>query len=235
MVTEIPLVAGTLPSGFCPATHQELYNKMFELGVGQLTANYTLPNYGDSTPAPEDQNRPWIRTIAGAPDGTYVYAFGKWVRKHEIPASSDVRVMWVGSLVDLQTYDGGNTDAIDPNGVTGPFWEEDTTFAFRSPIGVGTLPDSGTVLAVGDHPFDHDEHEISVNELPEHTHPVTLNQRRDLCDGCGSSGMHSGNGTATTVTDAAGANTTTHDSFSIVHPVKAVYFIKRTARIYRSV
>lgn len=230
--TDLPLVPGTLPAGYCPtgaSGFQDFYNKMFELGVAQLTANYTLPNYGDTTPAPEDQTRPWIRTVAGAPDRTYIYYAGAWMAKHPVPASSSIRHMWVGEAADIVTYDEGEAGAVTTT--TGAFWEIDTAFAARSPMGVGTLPLSGQVLAVND-TYGVDQRVLDTNDLPAHTHPVTLHQRVDLCDGCGSSGFHSGTGTNVTVTDAAGANTTTNDPVVLVHPVIAVYVIKRTVRQY---
>ena len=111
---DLPLIPGSLPVGWCPASEQDRYNKYFALGIAQLSlgTGYTI-KYSDTQPTPEERaNTLWYKTIGGVPDRLYVYYNGYWSAQHEAPADGEERRLWVGSEANVWAYDGG--DGTDP-------------------------------------------------------------------------------------------------------------------------
>lgn len=112
---------------------------MFQLGYAEL-GDITGIIISESAPAAEDRDKAWIKLVAGAPAYPYpaVWFNGHWVIRHPLPGESSLRQIWVGSSVDLETFDGGQAGAVGV--ASGPMWEIDTAFAGRVPIGAGTIP-----------------------------------------------------------------------------------------------
>jgi len=143
---DLPIIAPTLPEGFCPATWQELVNEAVGKAVAQFDGSgFTVIINQEAVPAVTDQDKLWRRPSQGD-RGLYQYSGGAWVTVNPETPSGNARRWWIGTLVDLETYDGGAAGAVAAN--SGPMWEEDTGFQGRSPMGPGTIPDILTLLAV---------------------------------------------------------------------------------------
>lgn len=139
----ITLTAPTLPLGYCPATYQNLALDI--INGTQATFNSTVGNSffntGASAPAVNNQIFPWFDN-----DGQWwIFSGGVWARENPTPALSGERKMWVGTISDLQAYDGGDGTATTPSTYAGAMWEVDTEFAARFPVGVGAFAASGSV------------------------------------------------------------------------------------------
>jgi len=266
--TTIPLTPPSLPPGYCFSTWQQLVIDIFTGAFGTIPGSLGIGfNYGADIPSVDDQSKPWIRTdVSGGDLGTWTFGYGKWTKRHPIPAVSDIREIWVGTLADLYLFDGG--DGIDPTvtpptPITGSFWEQDTAFAARTIVGVGTLPVSGTILAVGDQ-GGLDKVKLTLQEMFPHTHTPQAEEQTGKpqnkiwgSDGLGGGGgastpgkvYPSGNGLAisaaaevpvnTTLANAGGDTSATPPVDSKAHenmpPFRAVYLVKRTARVYYTI
>lgn len=231
--TPVELIPGTLPEGFCFENWQQIYNTFFNLATASLPGQYRTYNYGDSEPTVDDRDKPWLRlNVDQSPDQWYVYFNGEWVWEHEVPASSNERRIWVGSTVDLETYDGGSAGAV--TATTGPFWEVDTDFAARFPLGVGTLPLSGTVVNVTD-TGGVDTVTLTTAQIPAHLHTISNAYAAQVGSGGGAIIGFSGTGTGVVATTPVNSDSTGGGTaHSNTPPYIGVYFIKRTARVYRT-
>jgi len=231
--TPVTLIPGTLPSGYCFISWQGVFNDFFSLGTAFLPGQYRTFNYGDSEPTADDRDKPWLHLNPdGSPDRWFVYFSGAWVWPHEIPANSDERRIWVGSSVDLQTYDGGSAGAV--SATTGPFWEVDTDFEGKVPVGAGTLQPSGAVVGVGD-TGGVDEVELVTNQIPSHSHSTPNAFSGQI--GNGASAMIGFAGTGPEVSPVGNVSTTSTgggQAHTNMPPYSVVLFIKRTARVYRT-
>jgi hypothetical protein len=244
---------GQLPPDYAPADWNDLVQQIAKLLSSTLSGSYNTFNWGSSTPAPEDQNKPWVRqNVDGSPDGVYMYFNGVWCRPHEIPASSASKMLWEGSTVDILSYDGGDGTADAPTAFTGAMWEIDTTFEDRIPIGVKNP--GGLVTAVaGVAGTTTPTISIGTNNVPRHRHELTVEDdgqaesTGDLydADSTGSLDVDAGQGAATSFWNDGSnrANVgytryygkTTPDAITIpLPPIIGTYFIKRTARVYRT-
>lgn len=225
-----PLIPGTLPGGYCPASYQQLYNDFFGLGFAQAPAVQAYIWTGATPPIDFTTYPLWAPLDgAGAPmfPGLFGYdtAFGGWTAKHPVPANSSMVVLWIGTLAAIDTFDGGAAGAI--SAYTGPMWVVVAALAARFPVGVGTFP-SGAGVAIGATGGE-EKHQLVVTELPSHNHPVTYSG--DLITNPG--------GTPNLKTQGypggIGANTgdTGGDvAHNNVPPYYGVYFIQRTLRTH---
>ena len=231
------MTAGTIPEGYCFTTFQALFTDFVAQLTGYVPGTYNFFNYGDTSPAPADRDKPWLRTVAGIPDRWYVYAnlYGEWVWPHEVPQADSKRSMWVGAEADLKTYDGGEDTAV--TATTGPFWEVDTNFVGRSPMGVGVIPGrtlSPTSINIGDN-IGEAEHTQTTDELVAHKHANPTAQDTVAVDKSGAAGGigldFTGGGThkETDWTKSVGGGLPSN----VIHPVRGCYIIKRTSRIFR--
>lgn len=241
MSTDLRLIPGTLTDNSCWTTPQALYNEMFEKGVAQL-GDITGILIQDSAPDPEDRDKAWIRrTAPGGPPVSsrpLIWYNGAWVAQHPYDPESPVRLIWVGTLAELETFDGGSSGAATLT--TGPFWERDTNFDGRMPIGVGTVPDTTTAVTVDTNVGSGQVTLSSVN-IPQHSHEIGVEssdvtgaaEDGQLRDASGDvTYISTWNQTAVGVTrnwgGAASDGATT--PFDSVPAARGVYFIKRTIR-----
>ena len=225
---QVILQAGSVPTETCFESVQQLYNTFIANTTAYVAGSYSLFNYGDTVPSVDDQDRPWIRTISGQPDKIYTWVSGQWASKHPVPVGSGIRMMWAGSLGDLNTYDGGAAGTA--SSFAGPFWEQDTSFDARFPVGVGSF-ESGAAATINGTGGE-EKHTLTIEEIPAHTHNVPIqgfNAEQDTNSGneYGADGKN-----ALNITSNAIGGDVAHNNLP---PYYGVYFIKRTAREYYTV
>lgn len=235
------LIPGTLSTDCYPASVQSLINEAFEKGSA-LLGDITGILIQDSAPDPEDRDKAWIRLTApgGEPVSSrpLIWFGGQWVARHPYDPESPVRLLWVGTLAELDTFDGGSAGAVSD--IAGPFWEVDSNFAGRMPVGVGTVPDTTTAVTVDTNVGSGQVTLSSVN-IPQHSHQLGVEssdvtgaaENGQLRDASGDvTFISTWNQTAVAVTRnwggaASDGSTTPFDS---VPAARGVYFIKRTIR-----
>lgn len=241
-MSNLKLIPGTLPSGWCPSTEQERYNKYMALGYALLEAGtgYTVKVSADPPGATERSTTLWIPTGGNHPGLVFRYASGLWIHPHPVPASSDFRfIVAAGSEADVWALDGGSGDdpsVTAPTAYTGAMWEVDSNFADRSFMGAGTTAaiatdaGSATVTPTSDNLPEH-RHESGVPytdtvQVPPYGEtPIT--EAHTLAFTTVATG---GTGNANAYTQYTGEDSSSITPLDIVHPVRGVWVIKRTSR-----
>lgn len=233
-----------MPAGYCLADLQAFVNLMFSRSYGELPDGDDFFVVSETEPEAEDRDKIWVRLSAaeGYIEGFYKYYNGEWVRPHSVPANSETRQIWKGELADLTTYDGGDSD---PAGeASGPMWEVDEDFEYRVPVGVGTLPISGTTIAVGDEVGVDQVTLAAANIPPLDVKPLDSNgaptgdltvQKTGAISGVTNyNGDFSGEGSGGVASDVnlKANHGVTPTPISNVQPSLGVYFIQRTSRIF---
>lgn len=211
------------PVGICPSWLIPLWPQLVSLLTANLNGALNVFNYGNSTPAPADQNKPWLRLdAAGRIDKVYNYSGGAWIAKH--PVAPGLIQLWQGDISTINTFDGGETAAV--SATTGPMWAHVTELQAKFPIGVGTLP-GGTILAVGSTGGE-ENHVLTTSEMPKHLHQVGLGTAADFGSGSGTlRNVHDFEDAHTTrVTDEVGGG----QPHNNMPPYYALHFIRKTAR-----
>lgn len=223
-----PVHTQDVPSTFCYRSPQ--LDWPFLVGLLSVDDDPASYNYGNATPGAEDRNKPWYRlNVDGTPDGWYAYANGQWLKRYAGPDAGAI-MMWDGLPAAIVTLDGGEAGAITTT--TGAFWEIVTAMEAKFPIGVGTLPVSGTVLAVGD-TGGSEQVTLDLENIPSHDHGIPNKKLVHQVTPSGVLEQTSGNDLTTSTFRAEGGkadgSTKPHSNLP---QYRAVYFIRRTARIY---
>lgn len=228
------------PEGICNSLNdanwvQTLLNLIAQ-GVAKFEGSgFTVVLNQSTAPGATDRDKLWRDTDTGI---IYEWSGGAWIAPHPEPASGDSRRWWAGTLVALETYDGGSVGAVSTN--SGPMWEEDITMRGRSPMGPGAIPDSNPAktLAIGEE-FGEGAHEQDVEEVGPHTHPLTADPSIVTGDtinvvttGTPSPGLQIGlTGTpSTALSVVANEYASGQQAGNVVHPVLGIFCIKRTGR-----
>lgn len=177
----------------------------------------------------------------GRPAGLYWFAQGAWLSPH--PMLPSHTTIFMDTLPDFTIYDGGDASALSD--ISGPMWEVAAELNANFPIGVGTLP-STKVLARGDTGGE-ENHKLLGPELFPHFHAAASDSTIEFMVAGGTfsgdtpniSGSSNGGRSSRTAifggdpstgnppTDALGHNT--------LPPYVAVYFLRRTARLFYAV
>lgn len=234
------LTTPVLAQNCWPALPQTLLNEIFSKTRGELE-DLTGIIASSSTPDPADQDKGWIKLDgSGNPTGLFKYANGYWLWPHPVtPYPSGFRQIWLGNPADIPTLDGGTAGITTL--YTGPFWEIDTAFAGRSPMGVGDIPDANPAHAIssGDE-YGEGSHLQLADEVGLHDHPLASESTIENTDGS-IKVVNSGSGGAGLLIGASGPSTdplsvegneytATQERMNVIHPVLGAYFLKRTIR-----
>jgi len=190
-----------------------------------------------SPTAPSDITMAWLKIDAtGNPIQLYVFANGAWIARHpQVPGSI---MIWDGALPNFTTFDGGDGNALSV--MSGPMWEEVTALRAKFPLGVGTLPVSGTVVNVTDTGgTEKEDITLTLPNIPPHAH---------TCKGSTGDAPGSGNNffavdrsssdpppsPVDIDTEQAGGTAGAAVPIPITHmpPYYGVYFLRRTTRLY---
>lgn len=228
----VTLVKGTVSDGTCFDSVSDLYNTFVNLTTAYVDGDYSLFNFGDTEPSASDIDKPWIRTIGGKPDRIYVYKDGGWLSKHPVPAYVNgigERRMFVGAASDIDTYDGGTSGGVGSS--SGPFWEKDTDFDGKFPVGYGTTA-SGKEITEGNPSGGIDETVLEEKHLPPHSHSLNYSIRsfRSGSSDTGEGKFASGSNVVEGMVTAGSSQLSV--PFTNLPPYKGVYIIKRTIRVY---
>lgn len=221
---------GKLPYRFTHFDWDVTMRTMFGCLTVTLPGSFSLFNFGNDQPAVEDRDKPWFRLNAdGSPDKWWVWFNGIWVNRHPIEASDLSLRLYRGDAASVDTYDGGSAGAITET--SGPMWAIDSEMEGRSPIGVGHIGGgTGTELAL-DQTFGEEKHTQTAAEMAAHTHDLSADKDNFTAfTTAGTNAMPVGSGyvTKAIAMQTAGESTPAN----IVHPVLAMYYLKRTARVY---
>lgn len=233
MSRRVKLIAPSFPTNYCLTEVQAFVNFLMSNGYGELPEGDDNFVISESEPEADDRDKIWVRLIDGALDRLYNYFNGEWVSPHPVAASSSRRELWVGSLVHLFAEDGGDNDPIGD--ASGPFWEEDTNFQGRSLMAPGVIPgvDPAKTLAVGEN-YGSGMITQTVEQMPEHRHTPNEEESDGFLG-------HTVPGAPATLNIGAGSDTIIMgetepagggEPMNIVHPVRGIYVIKRTARVF---
>lgn len=235
----LPIIPPIAPEGFCQTLTSDWINQILAL-MGQSVAVFqdvgTIVLNQESTPSPEQINYLWYKPSTGL---TYYYSSGAWISPHKYGPNDPVASMWVEATpAQIWAFDGG--DGSDPGVVApvlnaGAMWIIDPNYAGRSPMGVGTIPDSGGLtIGVGGNLGKGAELQTSEQVGP-HIH--TMNPD-DIS-------VTPGSGSATGFQYAPAATGDPHSplvanvntyaagqqAMPVLHPVRGSYRIIRSARV----
>lgn len=216
--------------------------------VALLSANFVRTglgvNYGNALPAHENENLPWFRLNPdNTPDRTYSHTAGLWLSRFFVDPPFTFWYTGTGLDADIGALHGGEVGAV--SSYTGPFWQKVAGFEGRSPIVPGTLA-SGAIINIGDN-FGSEDATLTALNIPEHFHDIIAKSTGAI--GGGDGGWLIGTGSATSGTPArdldpadpqrrvgrtenAGELAADIDPISIVHPVRGIWLLERTARLF---
>lgn len=224
----VNISTASVPASYCAGSLPETWAFLVGLLSAELAGANSTFNFGPTTPAPDDQDKPWFRTNTdGTPDRLYVYSSGAWISKHPIPAGA----VWLyeGLEASIETFDGGEAGVV--TATTGPMWEKVDEMDGRFPIGPGTV--GSTVIGVGDTGGTH-EHTLTTENIPAHTHSITgrgytgtgnLTPLQILIDD-----DYSTTETQKSTGSYGGQADGTTKVVSHLNPYRGMFFIRKTAR-----
>lgn len=132
--------AGTLTPGTCFRNEQQRLIGFASNMFVQIPSGFAGTIVSPSTPTVEQQSYLWIRVDSfNNPIDQFLFSslYAAWVYPHEWPPDDGRRILYTGLLADIATLDGGSAAAVTPT--TGPFWEIDTGWTSKVPLGTATV------------------------------------------------------------------------------------------------
>jgi hypothetical protein len=241
----IPVTAGTLPPGSCPANGDLQALLDFLVSAMSITFPSSFAGVTASQTRPIDQTQIWLQLDSlGRPIRLYKYVAGAWLAQHPLP--SNFVMIWPYTLPDFTTFDGGDGNSL--TATSGPMWKAaqdlsgNPILAGQVPLGVGTLKPSGGQVAVTQTGGE-DVHSLIVSELAPHSHttsPLTIASANGNYGGSGPLISNLGNGGSdiqpVQINSTGGLGTppvvVPHNTLP---PYYGVYFIQRTSRQFYAV
>lgn len=237
------ITSSQVPVNYCYTNIQADWPRLVKLLSVEFSGAQTTINYGSDTPSPEDRDKPWLKLNAdGTPDKRYEYYNGVWIALH--PMAPGIITMYEGSEASIETFDGGEAGSV--TSVSGPMWEKVTEINGRFPIGPGTTPDGTVVSIAGTGGSDAYSLNIARENLPSQPLYVgvegstAINETDDNLKPLGY--LRTGGGVEVDYTQATTLRTKvarTSDlgdgealEFTQLPPYYAMWFIRRTARLY---
>lgn len=228
-MSAVNISTASVPAAWCNLSLQEIWPKLVSLIAAELAGTLNTFNDGDTTPAPDDQDKPWTPpSFSGTnpPAAIYHYVNGVWIMPH--PIAPGLGLMWWGAEASIVTLDGGEAGVVTET--QGPMWEKVTALDGKFPLGPGTLT-SGTVVAVTGTGGE-EKHILTRAELPA-VQVNTLSVRRtNVQDG--------GNAVVTVPEGPSGSFITDTplpteelgdgEAHNTMPPYYGTFFIRRTAR-----
>ena len=138
--TKMRVVTPTVPPGFCLSVAGII--GLFKQLQVFFPGVYAVFNIGPDEPTIENRDKEWHKTdpTTGIMVGIFNWAptLGIWAKNHWnngiLPTYG--RVWFAGPASAIDTFDGGESGTLSSS--TGPFWEIDTDWNDKIPIGVGT-------------------------------------------------------------------------------------------------
>lgn len=174
MAANVIISTASVPSDYCPPSIQTAWPFLVTLLSAQLEGSTNTFNYGKTTPAPEDQGKPWLRLNSdNTPDRWYVFTNGAWLAPHS--SAEGTIILYEGTEASIDTFDGGEAGVIAST--TGPMWAKVSGMEGRFPVFPGTL--GTTVIGVNS---TGGVHEVTLTEphIPKHTHEIKYNSQQDV-------------------------------------------------------
>lgn len=238
-----PVIAqwGSLAADYSPSDWNDLVQQLAKIFSAHVVGNYTTFNWGSSTPAAEDQNKPWVKvSVDGSPDGLYTFFNGVWVRPHALePSAAYYRALWFGTEEQLRSFDGGDGSTDAPTEFTGAMWEIDSSYPASFLCTVGSFAASGALAVTGQLTDTSvagvDKVTLAIDQIPSHTHEMIWD-RQDSAGGSQGSVVYDGTDNGATAddisrnTEAAGGLNSVTTPHNNLPPFVGVYLIRRSAR-----
>jgi hypothetical protein len=140
---QLPVTFAPFPPGTCFQSDADLANAIAENLIVTFPGSLTPWNIGSSVPSVDNRDKPWLKINASDNSILGVFswntAVGQWTQNHWqyhgwTPPLQERRI-FVGTLTDLQTYEGGSPGTV--SSFTGPFWVQDTLFTDGFAVGAG--------------------------------------------------------------------------------------------------
>lgn len=129
------------PPGYCPASQQQFADDIAAALEVFFPGEFSLTIKSPNQPTVEQRTMTWNKTDASTGQSLGYFEWnivvGQWTKEHWPNGTPTYeRRIFVGTLTQLETYDGGEAGTVSQS--TGPFWERDTAFSDKWPLGVGT-------------------------------------------------------------------------------------------------
>lgn len=247
----VVIIPPSFPNGYCPETWQEFANDFAADVLISLPGQFSGIIISETEPAPEDRDKLWFRLLGptGPLDyrGPFQFFNGQWVAPYRTPPNSS-ETRWLRGTAGQTTQqiidaynveEGGEPGAV--SGTTGPFWEEDTDMAGRSPMHPGAIPASDPAKTLSpEENFGEGAHLQTDQEVAPHIHnldPKNLQQSpgSGSVDGILFQAPGTGSGNAASpaqVIAATNEYTTVQKAMPVIHPIRGRVSVVRTARVY---